>query len=98
MTTQAITDIKELVGEMPARGCEFPRDGKSDNCGRKAVWIARVHDGRKVPDCVWLEIHLCGACLTEAQRNSRLWIGSTCLGCALNVKTVGDILGPVMPL
>ncbi|SKU53913.1 Uncharacterised protein [Mycobacteroides abscessus subsp. bolletii] len=44
MTAQAITDIKELVGEMPARGCEWqPYKFIAPECSLQARWAIRLH-------------------------------------------------------
>ncbi len=43
MTTQAITDIKELVGEMPGQPCEMPDIYERPACDREAAWACRVH-------------------------------------------------------
>lgn len=98
MTTQAIQDIKEFVGEMPARGCEFRSTSMPMPCGREAQWIDLGHDGRALMQCEWIELYLCGSCLARSLAICESWIGSTCNTCPLIVTSASDILGPVMPL
>ncbi|SPX87661.1 Uncharacterised protein [Mycobacteroides abscessus] len=95
--TRAITDIKELVGEMPARGCEFHGVSAQNPCGRQAQWIARGHIDTS-PGCRWVEIYLCNECLLSAQHFAESWVGRKCGTCNLPVNSAGDLLGPVMPL
>lgn len=71
MTTQAITDIKELVGEMPARGCECGIVGcngerHQNGCGRRAVWAVRVHGKNRSKHGEFV-IALCDECLQRAK-------------------------------
>lgn len=51
MTTQAITDIKELVGEMPGQVCEFEDVNGHRACDSQARWVARcyIYDGHPTP-------------------------------------------------
>lgn len=70
--TQAITDIKELVGEMPARGCQCRIAGcnsgqHSENaCDHQAVWVALVH-GADYTGHGDFELDLCDRCLKIAK-------------------------------
>lgn len=100
MTTQAVTDIKELVGEMPARGCECmlnccgSRHGVGERCGSDAKFVARVHvfnPLRRCSDDV-------GAVCIECLDSIRAWVSSkdsNCPCCGLNAA---QWVGPVMPL
>ncbi|SIC68317.1 Uncharacterised protein [Mycobacteroides abscessus subsp. abscessus] len=95
MTAQAITDIKELVGEMPARGCEWPRHA----CDSQAHWIARCHCMRGWV-CVSLVLELCDrhkdealSIATEAVTERRF-----CYSCGVAALSSSDVVGPVMPL
>ncbi|SHU21483.1 Uncharacterised protein [Mycobacteroides abscessus subsp. abscessus] len=72
MTTQAITDIKELVGEMPARGCQCRiagcngRQHGENACDHQAVWAALVH-GVDYTGHGDFELDLCDRCLKVAK-------------------------------
>ncbi|MBE5405714.1 Uncharacterised protein [Mycobacteroides abscessus subsp. massiliense] len=71
MTTQAVTDIKELVGEMPARGCECRihgcngRQHAMNACDHQAAWSALVH-GMDHTGHGDFELNLCDRCLDTA--------------------------------
>lgn len=98
MTTPAVTDIKELVGEMPARGCElgtlFSERTACSPCNQQAQWIARIHTN----PCGRAAVSSCDTCLSKALGIAEKWIGYRCDTCALVVNSVADLLGPVMPL
>lgn len=93
MTTQAITDIKELVGEMPARGCEYLEDG-SPQCDSSARWAMRVHfiDG---PECRITVQNLCDQHKCELVDLAARYAGVPCRSCGVAADA---LFGPVMPL
>ncbi|TDZ92110.1 hypothetical protein CCUG60885_04224 [Mycobacteroides salmoniphilum] len=102
MTTQAIQDIKELVGEMPARGCEWP----DDDCGAQARWIAVVHEWlQESQSCRRVVLDLCdqhkNALVDQADYCvsplARL-LFPTCPCCYVDLRNASNIVGPVMPL
>lgn len=91
--TQAITDIKELVGEMPARGCEW---AKFDDppCGTPAQWVMRVHFSE------WGVCHVdvqyfCDEHKRELQDLALTYKGVPCRYCDVPAE---ELFGPVMPL
>lgn len=91
---QAVTDIKELVGEMPARGCECRIAGcdgttHQHGCEHEAAWAVRVH-GTAGTEHGYFVLDLCDECLGAAQR-IKASLGA-CLVCGIN----GPLL--VMPL
>jgi hypothetical protein len=68
---QAVTDIKELVGEMPVRGCQCGIRGCNrvkhhHGCTSQAVWAVKVHgkNSFKHGDFV---MALCDQCLQTAK-------------------------------
>lgn len=70
--TQAVTDIKELVGEMPARGCQCRIAGCSgtthqDGCDREAAWVVRVHGTDHTGHGNFV-LDLCDECLRTTQQ------------------------------
>ncbi|SKY30136.1 Uncharacterised protein [Mycobacteroides abscessus subsp. massiliense] len=94
MTTQAITDIKELVGEMPGQACEFPDWDGLPACDREAAWAARVHwtDVRS-RTCRVVVVALC-----ESHKREMLEVAATELStCILCGSTIASVLR-VMPL
>jgi len=101
MTTQAVTDIKELVGEMPARGCECDLNTcqHGESCSRTAAWVARMHVKKASGAHTSQVIAICDECLAAVrQRLARISsYGLTC-SCGIPASSVGDLLGPVMPL
>lgn len=84
MTTQAITDIKELVGERELGSCECDHNTCPDRhalrheCGRSPKWMARVHavDGQGAHNDRALK--MCDACLAavRAFTDRQLWRGA----------------------
>ncbi|ORA92134.1 hypothetical protein BST32_01820 [Mycobacteroides abscessus subsp. massiliense] len=84
MTTQAVTDIKELVGEMPARGCECRIHGcngttHEHGCDRQAAWIVRIH-GADMFEHGNFVMDLCDECL-GVMKNIKASLGPTCRFC-----------------
>lgn len=92
--TQAITDIKELVGEMPGQPCEFLDCDGVPVCDHEASWVARAHWTDFVPrTCKVVVVALC-----ESHRRELLLIASTCPDpCMICGETVASVLR-VMPL
>lgn len=101
MTTQAVTDIKELVGEMPARGCECELNTcgslhrVDESCSGAAKWVVRIHTmctltGRHVDEV----LALCEGCFS-AIRGYVHKGGSHRCSCGMRAS---DWIGPVMPL
>lgn len=90
MTTQAITDIKELVGEMPARGCQCRIAGCNGEkhvrgrCDHQAKWAALVHgaDNTKHGN---FELDLCDRCLATARN---IWEFKVCCRVCGNAQTI----------
>ncbi|SKI82591.1 Uncharacterised protein [Mycobacteroides abscessus subsp. massiliense] len=98
MTTQAITDIKELVGEMPGQVCEFEDVNGHRACDSQARWVARCHS------VVWstLQCYITVIAICEPHRqhiaaNAAMCANSRCGSC-LRVMSASDLFGPVMPL
>lgn len=92
--TQAVTDIKELVGEMPARGCEWPEH----ECDSQAHWIARAHVWYPDLRCDMRVLALCDRHKLQGLATAARLCGQCCHICGLVAKSPGDIFGPVMPL
>ncbi|CPT12403.1 Uncharacterised protein [Mycobacteroides abscessus subsp. abscessus] len=99
MTAQAITDIKELVGEMPARGCEFEDHDGNLVCDLQARWIARCHYvDWSTSRCSMVTVALCNSHKERVAANAAMSAnGWPCGGC-LRVLSPSDLFGPVMPL
>lgn len=103
MTTQAVTDIKELVGEMPARGCEW----QDCECDAQARWIARAHQWfDSSSSCRSVVLCLCdqhkdfiAAMARSGARESAVGLRiRVCPSCNTDFTQVGNLFGPVMPL
>lgn len=92
--TQAITDIKELVGEMPGQACEWPDVNEQPACDREATWAARVHWAHhRIGTCDVVVIALC-----ECHRQEMLRVAATDAGvCQCCGSTIASVLR-VMPL
>lgn len=99
--TQAITDIKELVGEREAEVCECTLSTCPDRhatrrvCGRSPQWMARVHaivEGGEHQDRV---LKMCDACLSAARAHMNKRIQGMNCGCGTFIR---NWVGPVMPL
>ncbi|SHY71251.1 Uncharacterised protein [Mycobacteroides abscessus subsp. abscessus] len=41
MTTMSVVDVESIVGDMPARVCEWAEEGGP--CASEAEWVMRVH-------------------------------------------------------
>ncbi len=101
MTTQAVADIKELVGEREAGFCECDhntctgRHALRCECGRSPRWMARIHavDAQGAHNDRVLK--MCDACLTavRAFTDQRIWRGD----CQCGIP-ISKWVGPVMPL
>lgn len=94
MTTQAVTDIKELMGEMPGEPCEMPDIFELPACDRQAAWACRVHWSHYwTHSCELVVIALC-----EFHRAELLAVAATNTDrCALCGYTIASALR-VMPL
>lgn len=98
--TQAITDIKELVGEMPGQPCEFRSRDDGPICGAQASWVARAHIAHTDSFTCTSEI------LTLCDGHKRLGLsnalmhadGSRCISCHRVMSKPSDLFGSVMPL
>lgn len=101
MTTQAVTDIKELVGERELGACECRfnscpgRHAVKEECGSPPQWMARVHAVDDEGAHIDAVVKMCDVCLAaiRAFTDRQLWQG-VC-GCGIPVS---KWLGPVMPL
>ncbi|QSM03892.1 hypothetical protein PROPHIGD91-2_37 [Mycobacterium phage prophiGD91-2] len=96
--TQAITDIKELVGEMPARGCECSCQTchRSGGCDQDAQVAVHIHDHEHNQH----NVLLCARCLRGSEQWALIAIALGCGYCVCGKKLaqISDMLGPVIPL
>lgn len=101
MTTQAITDITELVGEMPARGCECTNSAccGSAGCDRAAIWMIRRHVQLRSNGKCWDVVRaVCTECLNTYKASvTRFTYPTSCNRCDKAFGSLGDAL-KVMPL
>lgn len=93
--TQAITDIKELVGEMPARRCEYLDEDLHSACDRDSKWMVRMHlahwrDG----ECEVVTWAVCDGHKNLIEAAAKYFRGVTCTAC----DTTLDAVFKVMPL
>ncbi|SLG71357.1 Uncharacterised protein [Mycobacteroides abscessus subsp. abscessus] len=103
MTTQAITDIKELVGDMPARACECELDtcpsrhAYDETCCGESKWVARLHGvSRSTGEHGEIVLSLCEACLTTLRAYvAGALVFKTHCSCGMPID---KWIGPVMPL
>lgn len=96
MTTQAITDIKELVGEMPARGCEWQQFEGEPLCGSAAQWAIRVHFlVRSRMTCEVAVQNFCDEHKRALMAIPKMHKGTPCFNCGVSADA---LFGPVMPL
>lgn len=101
MTTQAVTDIKELVGESELGVCECTfntcpeRHPLRHKCGGSPRWMARVHAQGADGVHADVVVKMCDACLTATKAFTSARLHRRVCQCGIPVS---KWVGPVMPL
>lgn len=91
MTAPATECVLEEFGDL-AKPCECP-EGHCDNMADYAVRIRHMSDCGQV-----ITPLLCQICLEDHQDAAKDLLGAICTACGFRVRTVADMVGPVIPV